>query len=122
MVLAGFLVIDVLRLASIIWLRLCVILYLTLMKFPINRLATLSLSGHLEKLLSATMYTMLSTTKYQHIPYLVALVDCTLGNIARENTTADILAKDHLWPTLDMATVDQDRNCTDQIAELSMIH
>ena len=48
------------------------------------------------------------------------IVDCThvgsansflrgLGNIAKENTTADILIEDQLWPPLDTVTVDQER-------------
>ena len=52
--------------------------------------------------------------------YLVAIVDCNykgtatassedLGNIAQENTTADIWLKDQLQPPLYMVTVDQER-------------
>ena len=65
------------------------------------------------------MYTMLSTNNNQNLPYLVAIVDCThIGlakrpsrtyNITQENTTADILVEDQLWPPLDMVTVDQEQ-------------
>ena len=48
----------------------------------------------------------------QNIPYLVAIVDCTLveglGNIAQENTTADILIEDQLQPPFDMVIADQE--------------
>ena len=51
--------------------------------------------------------------KYQNIPYLVAIVDCTrigsatgfflgLGNTAQENITANISIDDQLRPPLDM--------------------
>ena len=59
--------------------------------------------------LTVPMYTILS--KYQNIPYRVAIVGCIyigsattsfrgLGNIAQEKTTADI---DQLWPRSEIA-------------------
>ena len=70
--------------------------------------------------------------KYQSISYLVA-IDCThnmvsysvlrdLDNIVQENSTADILIEDELWASFGMVTVNQEHNCTDQIAELSASH
>ena len=69
--------------------------------------------------LTVPMYTMLSTSKYQNIPYFAAIVGCTqiigylqfpsrIGNIVQENTTADILIEDQPQPPLDMVTVDQE--------------
>ena len=60
---------------------------------------------------------------------IVAVVGCTLlwvsyslglGNIAQENTTADVLVGDQLRPPLDKVTFDQEHeNSANQMAELS---
>ena len=65
-------------------------------------------------LLTISMYTMLSTTKHQNIPYLVlvysthagsATASLGFGNIAQENTTADILTDILMDLLKDMITV-----------------
>ena len=43
----------------------------------VDTLHTINTCYILLLLLTVPMYTMLSTTKYQNIPYLVAIVDCT---------------------------------------------
>ena len=73
-------------------------------------------------MLTVPMYTMLS--RISNIPYLVANVDCTLtgsatlpfrtSNISQENTAADILIEDQLWPPLDMVKLTWSKNCTNQ--------
>ena len=66
------------------------------------------------------MYNMFTTTKIK-TTYLATIVDCNnigsvsysflrgLGNIAQENTRADILVKNQLWALLDMVTVDKEQ-------------
>ena len=53
--------------------------------------------------------------------YIVSFI-CGLGNIAQENTAADILVEDQLRSPLDTVKVDQERKLHNQIAQLSASH